>query len=62
MNPLKTWKYCIAVYIIILAKANGYGELLGYIIALMLCSYVLFVLSIVAWTFFTAVNMEDYEN
>lgn len=61
MHPLKTFKYCLAVYIILLAKANGYGELLGYIIALVLCSYILFLLSIVAWTFFTAVNMEEYE-
>jgi hypothetical protein len=50
------------VYIILLAKANGYGELLGYIIALALCSYVLFLLSIVAWTFFTAINMEEDES
>lgn len=62
MNPLKTFKYCMYVYIILLAKANGYGELLCYIIALALCSYVLFLLSIVAWTFFTAINMEENEN
>lgn len=49
----------MAVYIILLAKANGYGELLGYIIALMLCSYVLFVLSIVACTFFMAITLDD---
>lgn len=61
MHPLKTFKYCLAVYLILLAKANGCGELLGYIIALVLCSYILFLLSIVVWTFFTAVNMEEYE-
>jgi hypothetical protein len=62
MNPLKTFKYCMYAYIILLAKANGYGELLGYVIALVLCSYVLFLLSILAWTFFTAINMEEDES